>query len=199
MFDDIAGALQVFDFEEFANHLLEQGLQCSPSEIHGGLCGLLSAGAALEPELGLAALCQFLEVDLYGELAEQTMQLYTVSAQALLDEEFQFHPLLPEDDADIAERTAAVALWCKGYLSGFAHHTAQADHPSQSDLSADSKEILVDIAAIAEADNDDEATEEESEDSYFEIVEYLRFAVLNVFMDTLAISELEAPGDDVLH
>ena len=53
VFDDPAGAARVFDFEEIANHLLEQGVPNSPSEIHGCLCGLLAGGADPSAEAGL--------------------------------------------------------------------------------------------------------------------------------------------------
>jgi len=196
MYDEPFGETGVFDFEELANHLLEQGLQSSPSDIHGCLCGLLAAGAAVEPELALAALVEALELELRGELAEQVMQLYKVSAGALEDEEFDFHPLLPDDEADIETRSAAMAGWCKGFLAGFALVAAGASSESENVLSRDSSEVLKDFAAIAEAEPDDEDREDEEalEESYFELVEYLRFATLNVFMDSRAGGE-EMQGD----
>ena len=54
---------EVFDFDEFANHLLEQGLQSSPSEIHGCLTGLLASGASVEAELALVALSDVLDLN----------------------------------------------------------------------------------------------------------------------------------------
>ena len=188
MYDDLQGEVAVFDFDEFANHLLEQGLETSPSELHGCLSGLLSAGAAVEPEWGLDALGQALDLVLYGELADHTMQLYTVTAAALEDEEFDFHPLLPDDEVDIAERTESMAVWCRGFLAGFAHASAGVDR-SQTALPEDSGEILKDFARIAEAAVDDDATEDEAESNYMELVEYLRFAALNVYMDSRSRAE----------
>ncbi len=187
MFDDFDSDSQVFDFDELANHLLEQGLETSPSRIHGCLAGLLAAGAASERELALAALADGMDLQLHGELAEQVMALYSITAAALTDDEFDFHLLLPDDEVAIAQRTDAMAQWCKGFLAGFALVAASADEGrAPAAMSADSSEILKDIAAIAEASFDDEAEEEESEESYFELVEYLRFAVLNVFLDNVA-------------
>lgn len=189
MYDDLQGKVGVFDFEEFANHLLEQGLEASPSELHGFLCGLLSGGAAAEPEVGLNALDQSLGLVLHGELADHTMQLYTVTAGALEDEEFAFHPLLPDDDDDIAQRTTALAAWSRGFLAGFAHMTAGTGNAPAA-LSEDSSEILKDFAAIAQASVGEAETgheaEDEAEGNYMELVEYLRFATLNVYMDTRA-------------
>ena len=141
MFDDIEGSVGVFDFDELANHLLEQGLDASPSTLHGCLSGLLAAGAAME------------------------------------DEEFDFHPLLPDDEVEIAVRTDELANWCKGFLAGFAQ-------VNQSQVGQDSSEILRDLAAIAEASVDEDVEEDESEGSYIEIVEYVRFATLNIYMES---------------
>ena len=185
MYDNFDGGPGVFDFEEIANHMVEQGLESSPSTVHGCLCGLLAAGAPSEAEVCLDALDQALGLSVHGELAEQVMQLYTVTAAALLDDEFDFYPLLPDDEVDIAERTGEMAAWCKGFLAGFAHVSVGAEK-SPPALSEDSGEILKDFAKISQAIIDDQDSEEELENSYMELVEYLRFAALNVFMDLVS-------------
>lgn len=48
MFEPHSPGLPWFDFDEIADHLLEQGPERSPSELHGALCGLL-AGARTPP------------------------------------------------------------------------------------------------------------------------------------------------------
>ena len=179
MFDEIDESIGVFDFDELANHLVELGLDGSPSQLHGCLCGLLAAGAPAEAEAGLALLQQALDLSLHGELAGQVLQLYLVSAAALEDEEFDFHPLLPDDEVEIDSRTGELAHWCRGFLAGFAQ-------VNQRQVGQDSSEILKDFAAIAEAAVDEEAEEEESEHSYAEIVEYVRFAALNIYLDSRA-------------
>ena len=187
MFDYLPDDTAVFDFDEFANHLLEQGLEASPAELHGCLSGLLAAGGSEQPEVGLATLTQVLNVDMHGELAGLIMQLYKVTAAAMLDEEFDFHPLLPDDDStDVATRTVALASWCRGFLAGYAQISAVAGSSADS-LPADIGEILRDFAAIAEAEADDEEEDEdELEGSYSELVEYVRFATLNVYMDAIS-------------
>ena len=179
MFDQSADEVGVFDIDELANHLLEQGQDTSPSRIHGCLCGLLAAGAPGQAEAGLALLCQAMDFNLHGELAGQVMQLYRVSAAALEDEEFDFHPLLPDDEIDIQTRTVAVADWASGFLAGFAQ-------VNRSQVPQDSSEILKDFAAIAEATVDEDDEEEEAENAFMEIVEYLRFASLNIYVDSRA-------------
>ena len=198
MHDPFDGAPGVFDFEEIANHMLEQGVESSPSNVHGCLCGLLAAGASSEAEVCLEALDQALGLSVYGELAEQVMQLYSVTAAALLDDEFDFYPLLPDDEVDIVERTAAMAAWCKGFLAGFAHVSAGASKAPPA-LSEDSSEILKDFAQISQAAIDEQDSEEELENSYMELVEYLRFAALNVFMDLVVEDPVAADTSPRIH
>lgn len=182
MFDDRPGESHVFDFDELADHLLEQGLEASPAELHGCVTGLISAGAVGEPGVGLAGVNQALDLDIHGELAEQVMQLYSVTLAALEDDAFDFHPLLPDDDSEMQLRAEALGLWCSGFLAGYAR--AGGSGKGQG-LPEDSAEILRDFAAMAQAGTDEEDSEEESERHYAELVEYLRFAALNVYMDSL--------------
>jgi yecA family protein len=189
MFELPNGEPVVFDFDEISNHLLEQGLETSPSELHGALCGLLAGGAEAAPEAGLAGLSRAMGLELHGELAALAMQLYGATNAALRDEAFGFHPLLPEDDVPIEERTDALAGWCRGFLAGFSLAVSAA-------AGQDTKEILEDLAAIAEAGVDPEAGAEESETSLAELVEYLRFAALNLFMDSLVE---EGDGSSTAH
>jgi uncharacterized protein YgfB (UPF0149 family) len=185
MFDEFGEEVGIFDFDELANHLLEQGLDASPAQLHGCLSGLLAAGAEPEAELGLDALTQVLVLPMHGELASRVMQLYTVTAAALEDDEFSFYPLLPDDEVEIDLRTEALAQWCHGFLAGFARTGGPAE-VSSGTLSEDGGEALTDIAAMAEAALGEEEGGEEAETSYVELVEYLRFAVLNVFMESRA-------------
>jgi len=179
MFDEYGDNEQPFDFDELANLLLEQGLEISPAQLHGALCGLLAAGASPNVEAGLASVTQALDVDLFGELAAQTMDLYRVSAKALQDDEFDFYPLLPDDAADIELRTESLGAWCRGFLGGYAQ-------ASTAVAGGDTAEVLSDMSDISEAGLDDEADPEETEGSYAELVEYVRFAVLNIAMDNRA-------------
>jgi len=192
MFDDTHSQIGVFDFEQLSNLLVEQGSAVSPARIHGALSGLLAAGAQPLAELGLDAVTHLLEVVAHGELAEQILSLYTVTSGALLDESFEFHPLLPDDEEALAVRTEALGDWCAGFLLGFAQQNGKT--PAQAGaLSADSSEILSDLAVLAEASlGDEDDDEDEAESNYMELVEYVRFAVLNVYTDSqIALAEAQ--------
>lgn len=185
MYDELNEEIVVFDFDELADCLLEQGALTSPSQMHGCLCGLLSAGAPLEAEYGLDALAQALDLVLQGELAMRVMQMYTASDAALQDEEFSFFPLLPDEEVEIEQRTGALASWCDGFLSGFAYAAAEGDIVGGV-FSEQCNEALRDIAALAQAEADEEELDDDAENYYAELVEYLRVAVVNVYMDNFA-------------
>jgi uncharacterized protein len=184
MFDDGDDAATVFLFDEIADQLVEQGSQTSPAQIHGCFSGMLASGGDALAEAGLDGLAQALELVAHGELAGRLMQLYRATDDALRDEEFGFHPLLPDDEVDIEARTIALADWCSGFLTGVSHVTVQRNTVTWS---GESKEILEDIAAMAQAEVGDYDDPEEAEESYMELVEYLRFGVLNLFTEATAV------------
>ncbi len=188
MYNDLVDEVAVFDFEEITEHLLEQGALASASQVHGCLCGLLSAGAPGQAEYGLDALAQALDLVLHGELASRIMQLYTASDVVLQDEEFTFFPLLPDDEVDITQRTVALADWCDGFLAGIAY-AATGEDKTGGAFSEQCSEALRDIAALAQAEAAEDERDDDAEEHYIELVEYLRVAVVNVFLDSLANRE----------
>jgi uncharacterized protein len=202
MFDRLPGETGLFDFDEVADQLLEQGIALSPAEVHGCLVGLLAAGHNTDPGAGLAALNQALDLDLHGDLADEVMQLYTLSAEALGEDMFDFCPLLPDDSHELAVRTQCLAHWCQGFLAGFARSIATSGTGAET-LPGDSTEILRDFAALAQADADTyQEDDDDAELAYVELVEYMRVAAVNIFLDSRARKEdreRAAGGGDVLH
>ena len=93
------------------------------------------------------------------------------------------------------ERTRSLAQWCTGFLAGLGLGA-----PLQA-LSEESSEALQDLQQIAQAgfsiqgdDADQEGLEEENEQAFFEIVEYVRVVTL------ILREELRGPGQgDQIH
>ena len=186
---------QPFDFDDIANQLLAEGAEQSPAYVHGGICGVFAGAGPVVPEDCLAATGQALDLGLHGELAETCVRLADVTRRSLEDEEFDFQPLLPDDDAEIAVRVRALADWCRGFLAAYALMVADTDGGG---LGEETSEILKDMAAIANADHegDGEEQEEEAESHFFELVEYLRFATLNLFMNRLLEQQARDGGQE---
>jgi uncharacterized protein YgfB (UPF0149 family) len=171
---------QPLDFDEYADLLLEQGLQLSPAELHGGICAVLVGATERQPDYCLAAVGQALEIDIRGQLAESSLRLIAASERAMGDESFEFHLFLPDDETGIEVRVQALGDWCRGFIAAYALVLVE---PEGAGLGEEVAEILKDISAIAEVGFTDEEDEEEAEHNYFDITEYLRFAVLNLFLD----------------
>ena len=181
---------QPFDFDDLANQLLAEGAEQSPAYVHGGICGVYAGAGRVEPEDCLAAASQALELGLHGELGETSLRLAQVTGRALLDKEFDFHLLLPDDEQPIQQRVRCLAEWCRGFLSAYALMVTRTDGAG---LDEESSEVLKDIAAIADADHEGSSEDdtEEAESHFFELTEYLRFACMNLFMN-----QVIEPGED---
>src|SRR5690606_5948940 len=111
-------------------------------------------------------------------------RLYQQSLAALNDPSFAFKPLLPADDAPLAERVEAIAQWTQGFLDGL----ADSGLSGETLFSDDAANALGDIAAIAQAGFDGEAQNDDEVD-FAELEEYLRVAAILIF------SELASPDD----
>ncbi len=100
--------------------------------------------------------------------------LFDDTQEVLGHDEFEFELFLPdEDDSDLVERVVALREWCKGFLLGvgFANTATQ--------FSLQTQEILKDVAEITKLDSDDiDLNDEEAENDFMELNEYLRAAVL---------------------
>jgi len=189
VFDDVDDELL---FDELANGMLEQGLQVSPSELHGCLSGVLAGGAESTGEAALRWLQRCLGLELVGDLAGQIIALYETTAVALEAEEMAFSPLLPDESFELTERVTALGDWSRGFVAGYA--TVVAERPaSERSLRSDSAELLSDMTAIAQAVADDAADEDDVENDLFDVAEYLRVAAMNVYLDTLAQRPDPAP------
>jgi uncharacterized protein YgfB (UPF0149 family) len=160
--------------------------------LHGAICGVLAGGGEQDPEYCLAAIAQALALDIHGELAVNCVRLSRATVQGLMDEEFDFHLFIPDDETEIELRARALADWCSGFLAGYALAVAQPQTDAFEDASA---EILKDMAEIAEAKVDHDLDPEETENHFFELTEYLRFACLNLFADRLIESKSEGDPD----
>ncbi len=102
---------------------------------------------------------------------------------------YEFNPLLPDDNETIAQRTQALSLWCQGFLFGLSVSGLK----TLDALSEASREIIEDFSAIAQLEEQFEEGEDE-ESAYMELVEYLRVATF-----TIADENSKQPDGETLH
>jgi len=146
----------------------------SGSRLHGVVAGGLCCGTRDEPgwervlEAGIGALA--LDAPLRGLIA--------LTDAALADPDFGFEPVLPGEHEPLAERVAALADWCDGFVLAFAagRDRAHAAGGDAAELLADLNAIAggLDAEAIADGSDDDE-------DDFMQLVEYVRVAALSLF------------------
>lgn len=168
------------NYRQLAELLDVEGFIESPSELHGLLCGRLAGGEKLSPDKLQTALNESLESD--DEVIENALpslqSLYQMSQASLEDSAFTFRPLLPDEDSGLEERVMALAEWSQGFLTGL----GDSGLSSKAVFSDDVSSALKDLAAIAQADFEGEA-EDDDEGDFVELEEYVRVAALLVFTE----------------
>jgi uncharacterized protein YgfB (UPF0149 family) len=153
-------------WNETEHRLRALGATASAPQCHGVLCGLLAVGDADARETWLA--------ETIGEETPGTAidELFDATLQQLDDPEFGLDLLLPGDDeADLAERTRALADWAGGFTFGVA-----CAGRAPEDLPAEVAEFVRDAAEVAAVTEGDEGEGDEAD--YAEVVEYLRAGTL---------------------
>jgi uncharacterized protein YgfB (UPF0149 family) len=155
----------------------------SVAEGHGCLCGAFCTLPQFSSQSWLQELLPD-PTDEYYLVNEQAIdpaliKLHDETRLALQGDAMEFVPLLPDDEAPLAERIAALAQWSQGFLYGFgigAPAAAPQTYPGEV------AEVLKDFSEIARA-NDTEVSgeDDEEEQAYFELVEYLRAAVQLIY------------------
>jgi uncharacterized protein YgfB (UPF0149 family) len=153
------------------------GLGTDATELHGGLCGWLAGGGALTPTWPGQVLA---DASLPAVAADEALdRLGRASAAQFEDRDFGFELLLPPADASLAARSGALFGWCRGFLGGFGLAAGAA-----SSLSDEGREALADLARLAAATpQDDGEDDDEDEQAFAEIEEFVRVAALLIHGD----------------
>jgi len=170
----------MIDQLELAGLLAAVATPGAASEFHGALCGACCGMPAARPKEWLDRALSAVELEAHPsrESLARIAELGTELRDALEAGELEYVLLLPEDMAPLAERAAALARWCEGFLYGL----ALADADAMRALTGDAREALQDVATIARTAGAASASEAD-EDAYAELVEFVRVAVQLVFYD----------------
>jgi uncharacterized protein len=183
------------DFDRLANALAPLGVLNSPSELHGLLCGKLSAGAHLSEVQWLLDAVEFLDFTQAPDpqIRDLLTEVYLVTRQQLRGD-FALKLLLPDDDELISTRVTALSQWCHGFLTGF----GSVDN-SNRQLDEDAQDMLRDLASIVQIQIDDEEDDVNNEADYMEVTEYVRMIASNFYEDLAAAEDLAPPASQQIH
>lgn len=145
----------------------------SISELHGAVCGLAAGISrslyedAEERDL-LRDLIKLLGSDALTD-ADSVDEFVHASLDALMDDDLGFAPLLPDDDAPIAERVLGIAEWCGAFAAGYGTQPIAEDEQGE--------ELLNDFIAISGAEIHDE-DDETAEAALSELEQYVKVGAL---------------------
>ena len=187
------------DFDDLATVFWRLGSMFSPSQLQGHLMGQLAVGADINEADWLDQAWELIDGVEPGTqednqlLRELLANTQAVFAEGSLDGEL----LVPDDDVELSQRVECLGYWCQGFLAGFtlAAKQKQADQGQQA-YSKEVSEALSDMAAIAQIGlTDDEGGEEQSENDFFEVLEYVRLSAMNIYFECLPKQE-QPEADD---
>jgi uncharacterized protein YgfB (UPF0149 family) len=175
-------AVPPLDYDRLRESLAAAGAVVALAELHGGVCGALCAGGAPAARRWLEDCLDDQELAApTAAVADELGELLAASVKTLADPDLTFEPLLPDDDAPLAEQVEALALWCQGFLSGVGTTAPSAVRHTGEDSSL--PEILRDFAEISRAGLSEEeaAGGGQADFALAEIHEYVRASVQIVF------------------
>lgn len=152
------------------------------ASIHGLACGLYSAGLRPDSSQLGQQIADYTSGPLPADDPALT-DLFEKSLETLTDDPFEFTLCLPDDQHGLAIQAESLGAWCHGFLHGFA--------VAQQPLSEESRELVNDLAEISQLDSEALATNdfadteecEANEVYYVELHEFVRMAVVSLFLD----------------
>lgn len=157
-------------FDDLQRALVQARALTDAAEAHGTLVGSLCASRCTLADW-LAEILP--EGRAEGVAAERLREVFDATAIALQEGAMEFQPLLPGDDAPIADRTTALGEWCQGFLYGLGAGAL----PDAASLEGEAAEVLRDMTQITRVDVDPDDGAESNEAAYAELVEYVRVGV----------------------
>ena len=189
---DTLGAFEDMpSWDEAADGLFNAGLNLNPSALHGAMAGLLGAGFSPHTDqhfsATVAALEKALAIDLTGDLVDFVSRLSLSTLSAIEDADYTFQPLLPAEDSPLEERLLSISEWSRGFLSGFTQGITLREAAGEP-IPGMTAEALKDMAAIAQVDTA-ETDSEEAERQLEDIIEFIRFAAINIVSEAQSLQE----------
>lgn len=162
-------------YQDWSDFLLRMGAICTPAELHGLLCGIQCRTPRDDWKVMARDFMDLLEDADTAAVDAALEAQYDLINGALNEGQYNLQLLLPDDVLPVAVRAEGLALWCQGFLHGFANHGEEV----LLHLDDDAREALADLAEIARLDESC-GESEESEQDLLALVEYARMTLFSV-------------------
>ncbi|RUP36144.1 MAG: YecA family protein [Acinetobacter sp.] len=160
MQDDISG------WTEWNAYFDEIDEISSPSELHGLLTGIVCVTQAPTTDEWSQILNTLNVPALKAEALESLTDEAEDVAHALSDDELDYLPMLPDDNHLLADRVQALADWCAGVVLGFGL--------ASGNIRVEEQELIEHLQDVAAVEFEDSDNDEEGEESYQELYEFVR-------------------------
>jgi hypothetical protein len=173
------------DFASVQAILTAESITAHAAELHGVLTGLVCAGFTFESDDYITMINDLFNngEGLPREVKSTVKSMFAKVWHDIIDDSYSFQLMLPDDDDSIVERGHALSVWVQGFNLGFG-----LQQKDKAVYSEDVKEVLIDFAEIANL-SDEMEEDEDTEQAYFEIAEYVRISAL------LCFTELGSPPE----
>jgi len=163
------------------------------AEAHGILCGMLCGEHKIDKALWIKhVLGETVNGDILADEAGRRLSLLKAYTFEKLDApECSFTPLLPDDEQSIFVRTQALGGWCEGFLFGMGLCGVKNLKAFPENL----QEFIEDVMSISRIAPVNEAHNEEDEESYMQLIEYIRVGVMDIYQEHLKKVKEESPNE----
>ena len=179
MQDDISG------WSEWNNNFREIEEISSPSELHGLLTGIVCVTTVPTREEWKQILATLEVLEISDEAIEILAGETEDIAHTLSEDELDYLPLLPDDEHSLSERVRALADWCTGVVLGFGLASGH--------LRGEEKELIEHLQDVASVEFDESDDDEEGEESYQELYEFVRLIPVSLSMGRQKIEVADSP------
>jgi len=169
--------------------ILQKQAADSAAEVHGIAVALLCLDSSADANTWMDEV--FAEDE--GLLEDDKLMMITIFEQTkerMESEQFVFELFLPDDKEPLDVRCTAIVQWCQGFLFGLGRADKDTDWPDEV------AEIIKDIVEFTKLDTEVDDDDEEAENAFVEIQEYLRAAVMLIRSE---ISDLSVGNNETVH
>lgn len=169
------------DFDDLSHSLMKMHAASEAAESQGLFCGILCALGRVEKNAWIQQVMGE-AIDpgdlLVAEIKEQLHALYTETLESLYDDDYGFQLFLPDDDVSMGERIQSISEWCQGFLLGFSMRSLDT---LEGDTRTEIEALLEDFVEVTRIDAEGSEDENDDENSFAEIEEYIRMGVIFIF------------------
>lgn len=181
--ENIDDEIQDSQFDWLANIYNSHGAINHPSELHGLMVGEVVGSLRRTATDWLNQVLEHMGIESldnerYANVTEDLLRFYAQSLEGIDQDSSSFVLLLPDDDYALSERIESLVLWVRGFLEGIAISASE----RLQKIDAELQEILKDFVEICQIDTRVEQ-DESGEKEFFEISEYVRIGVLNLYAE----------------